>query len=98
MKDSLMNCKNLEECISNHHQKCKTQKKKLKRKIFKNLEYKKDLYNYNMFEESEYSFEIIKKTFLKMERIMHEYWKIRFSFNPKEAFNKLEVVTKYKNH
>ena len=34
-------------------------KKKLKRKIFTNLEYKTDLHN--MFEESEYSFEIIKK-------------------------------------
>ena len=33
-------------------------KKQLKRKIFKNLEYKKDLHN--MFEESEYSVTLIK--------------------------------------
>ena len=59
MVDSLINCKNLEEFISNHHQKCRTHKKQLKRKIFKNLEYKKDLHK--MFEESEYSFTLIKK-------------------------------------
>ena len=49
----------LEEFISNHYKKYKTHKKQLKRKIFRNLEYKKDLYN--MFEESQYSFTLIKK-------------------------------------
>ena len=31
-----------------------------------------------------------------MERILNEYWKNEISFNPKEAFNKLQTVTKYR--
>ena len=49
-----------------------------------------------MFEESEYSFTLIKK---ELSSRWKELWmnieKMRFSFNPKEAFKKLQTVTKY---
>ena len=40
MVHSLINCKDLEEFIPNHHKKCNSHKK-LKQKNFKNLAYKK---------------------------------------------------------
>ena len=69
---------------------CKTHKKQLKRKIFKNLECKKDLHN--MLEESEYSFTLIKK---ELSSRWKELWmnieKMRFNFNPYRSIKKLQL-------
>ena len=49
-----------------------------------------------MFEDAEYSFDIIRKELsLKWKNLWREIEKLRFELNPKEAFQKLQVVTKY---
>ena len=45
-----------------------------------------------MFEEANYSFDIIKKELsLKWKKLWSDIEKIRYALNPKEAFKKLQV-------
>jgi hypothetical protein len=92
--DSLKSATSLQNFLENHKIQCRTHKRQLRKKIKRNIEYKKELRD--MFEDADYSFDIIRKELsLKWKNLWREIEKLRFELNPKEAFRKLQVVTKY---
>jgi hypothetical protein len=93
-QSSLSSSQDLVSFFKNHQQNCKIHKKQLKKKIRKNIEYKKELKN--IFEDADYSFNIIKKELSnKWKKVWADIEKMRYDLNPKEAFKKLQVITKY---
>ena len=93
-QNSLKNATNFQTFLKNHQIQCRIHKRQLRKKIKKNIEYKKELRD--MFEDADYSFDIIRKELsLKWKNLWREIEKMRFGLNPKEAFRKLQVVTKY---
>ena len=93
-QDSLKSATSLQKFFENHQNECRTHKRQLRKKIKKNIEYKKELRD--IFEDADYSFDIIRKELsLKWKNLWREIEKLRFELNPKEAFQKLQVITKY---
>ena len=68
--------------------------KKFNQENPKNVDYRKALKQ--IFEQADYSFDIIKEELSsRLKHLWKDVQKLRFKLNPKEAFKKIQTITKH---